>query len=65
MIKEFIEGKLGKVTDNEFNFAERIVKNFISGELGGNTSEEDKKNLMLETIRRLRDYNLYKFEEWA
>lgn len=65
MIKEFIEGKLGKVTDNEFNFAERIVKNFISGELGGIADSEKIKELMLETIRRLRDYNLYRFEEWA
>lgn len=65
MIKEFLEGKLGIVSDMEFNFADRIVQNFISGELGGYTSEENKKNLMLETIRRLRDYNLYRFEEWA
>lgn len=65
MVKEFLEEKIGKITEKEFNFADRIVQNFISGELGGNTSEENKKNLMLETIRRLRDYNLYRFEEWA
>lgn len=65
MIKEFLKEKIGTVSDMEFNFADRIVQNFISGELGGYTSEENKKNLMLETIRRLRDYNLYRFEEWA
>ena len=65
MIKEFLEDKLGMVSDMEFNFANRIVQNFISGELGGVADSEKIKELMLETIRRLRDYNLYRFEEWA
>ena len=65
MIKEFLEGKLGIVSDMEFNFADRIVQNFISGELGGVADSEKIKELMFKTVCRLRNYNLYKFEEWA
>lgn len=65
MIKEFLEEKIGIVSDMEFNFANRIVNNFILAELGGVADSEKIKELMLETICRLRDYNLYRFEEWA
>ena len=35
MIREYIENRLGPVTDEEFNLSCAVVKNYILGELGG------------------------------
>lgn len=66
MVKDYLEEKLGnKVSDEEFDFAGKIVKNFIFTECGGSVSIETLKDLMLKTMINLREYKLFKKEEWA
>lgn len=65
MVKDYLEKKLkDKVSDEEFDFAGKIVKNFIMTECGGSVSIDTLNDLMLKTMINLRAYKLFKKEEW-
>ena len=63
MIREYIEDKLGPLTDEEFNLSCAVVKNYIYGELGGSVRVELVKELMLHTAIKVRSYTLQAWKE--
>lgn len=63
MIREYIEKRIGPVTDEEFKLVGAIVKNYILGELGGSARIELVKELMLYTAIKVRGYKLQAWKE--
>ena len=63
MIREYIEDKLGPLTDEEFKLSCTVVKNYIYGELGGSARIELVKELMLYTAIKVRGYKLQAWKE--
>ena len=63
MIREYIEDKLGPLTDEEFKLSCAVVKNYINGELGGSVSLGLVKELMLHTAIKVRSYKLQAWKE--
>ena len=63
MIREYIEDKLGPLTDEEFKLSCAVVKNYIYGELGGSARIELVKELMLHTAIKVRSYKLQAWKE--
>ena len=63
MIREYIQDKLGPLTDEEFNLSCAVVKNYIYGELGGSVSLGLVKELMLHTAIKVRGYKLQAWKE--
>ena len=63
MIREYIENRLGPVTDEEFNLSCAVVKNYINGELGGSARVELVRELMLHTAIKVRSYKLQAWKE--
>ena len=63
MIREYIENRLGPVTDEEFNLSCAVVKNYIYGELGGSARVELVQELMLHTAVKIKNYKLEAWKE--
>lgn len=63
MIREYIEDRIGPVTDEEFKISCAVVKNYIYGELGGSVRVELVRELMLHTAIKVRSYRLQAWKE--
>ena len=63
MIREYIENRLGPVTDEEFKLSGAVVKNQINGELGGSARIELVQELMLHTAIKVKSYTLQAWKE--
>lgn len=63
MIREYIESRLGPLTDEEFNLSCAVVKNYINGELGGSARVELVQELMLHTAVKIKNYRLQAWKE--
>ena len=63
MIRQYIEDRIGALTDEEFNLSGTIVKNYINGELGGSARVELVQELMLHTAIKMRGYKLEAWKE--
>lgn len=63
MIREYIEDKLGPLTDEEFKLSCAVVKNYILGELGGSARVEVVQELMLDAATKVKSYTLQAWKE--
>lgn len=58
MIRIYIESHIGPISDQEFQTACIVAKNYILGELGGSINTKKLNKLMLDTVIALKGYNL-------
>lgn len=60
MIRKYIEKRIGKISDKEFEMACVVAKNYILGELGGSINAKELNGLMLDTVITLRRYETFR-----
>lgn len=60
MIRIYIESRIGKISDEEFQMACVVAKNYILGELGGSINAKNLNRLMIDTVMTLRKYDTFR-----
>lgn len=63
MIRQYLEERIGPVTDREFELAGSVVKRYILEELGGSVRIELMNELMLHVAARMKNYRLTAWAE--